>query len=545
MGSKKISWKHLLVLLAVVFLIGLNLIIAWQAKNLVGFIKSGAIAKAQEAAGDFSQTSGFLDKISLGKIDSLSAAHHCSNLLAQTRRFELLDQNTHTLLEIDLTPFTNFLEQNDQIISECLNSAKNSRLIKAITPGEYKNVISQLPELHEDSKLLLGKLTGGEQVWLILFQNSDEIRATGGFTGSYALATINNGKISELVFEDIYDADGQFDGYVSPPPGVLEYLSSDRGMRLPDANWNPDAPESIQQQLVFFALGRKQNIDGVVVVNLPFAEKVLKTTGPVYLPDYDVYVSSQNLHQALRDERNEFFAGNIQKKHLLSQAVKQVLFKLKNLDIQQAKQLASTAQIAIKQKEIMVYSREEKLQNLFEKYQATGQLKTQAGQYFVGLVESNVGINKANRNVQRDVVMALRETSSSITINFHNNNLPNLEPPKTGAPTNGYVNYQRLLINPDWQVISISINNQPIPTWDESEITSSDGQILKQIGYLITVPEQTSAQTKIEINYPPLVLPGELSLYKQPGLASTPYIIQTPSGNQHVLLESDQVVVLE
>ena len=50
---------------------------------------------------------------------------------------------------------------------------------------------------------------GGRRKYAILFQNNMEIRATGGFIGSFGILNFENGKLYDLAIYDVYDADGQ------------------------------------------------------------------------------------------------------------------------------------------------------------------------------------------------------------------------------------------------------------------------------------------------------------------------------------------------
>jgi hypothetical protein len=452
----------------------------------------------------------------------------------QIRSDQLADTSETSIIPINFTEIDKKLQNHDQEIKLCLESLTNNRLVNLLLPAEITELAPAFASYYPDLKIIVNNLATKDQLWLILFQNSDELRATGGFTGSYALAQIKSGKVSELVFEDIYDADGQFQGFVEPPPGVKEYLSSNNGLRLPDANWHPDVARSIQQQLNFFALGSKQNIQGVIVVNLPFVEKLLDITGPIKIADYDAEVSSQNINQVMRDERDDFFAGSIQKKHILSLAAKQVLFKLKDLEPTQHLKMIPLIQNGVKNKELMFYSRDTQLQDIFRKFQTTGEINTQKDGYFIGLVESNVGINKANRGVHRTVNIDLQESRSQITINFNNDN-----------PNQGYVNYQRFLVAPDWNVHNISINGQNFDKWDEEIISTSLDQNLKQIGFVLTVTPGAKTSTQIELIHPPLVIPTSLLIYKQPGLEPTPYTVNYNGNQNQLLLESDQSLMLE
>lgn len=46
------------------------------------------------------------------------------------------------------------------------------------------------------------------QRYLVLLQNNNEIRPTGGFPGSYAALTIDKGKITDFKVDDVYNPDG-------------------------------------------------------------------------------------------------------------------------------------------------------------------------------------------------------------------------------------------------------------------------------------------------------------------------------------------------
>src|SRR5579859_7780532 len=119
--------------------------------------------------------------------------------------------------------------------------------IHSIGPLNYFLTRTQLPNLIaklDDINTLAQILLTNTHRYVILFQNSEELRATGGFMGSYALVELQNGRLTKLDIQDIYQPDGQFYGFVEAPPGVKDYLSSGKGLRLPDANWSPDFPTS-------------------------------------------------------------------------------------------------------------------------------------------------------------------------------------------------------------------------------------------------------------------------------------------------------------
>jgi len=58
---------------------------------------------------------------------------------------------------------------------------------------------------------------------MVLLQNENELRASGGFIGSYGILTINDGKWQDLEINDVYQADGQLKGHVEPPAEIKKY----------------------------------------------------------------------------------------------------------------------------------------------------------------------------------------------------------------------------------------------------------------------------------------------------------------------------------
>ncbi len=478
----------------------------------------------------------------------------------------------------DVIPVFHSLEKS---VTELAAHIDNSFVIKRVMTAEQHATITSIATALRNIQPLADSMLVGKQSWVVIFQNSDELRATGGFAGSYAIVTLEDGVLSQIVVEDIYDADGQFAGYLQAPAGIREYTSSSRGLRLPDANWYPHFPQSAQTMLQFFAFGNKRQIDGVITINLPVAEAILRTTGPIALPDYTTSLTANNLHQALRDERAEFFPGSIQKKHILSQAMAGLRQKLMQLPPDQQltifKQLIEFSQ----QKEIQAYAIDPDLQALFQKYGITGEVgvpnpqesstdsdslatsETQtatptAEPTIFYLVESNVGINKANRHITRAVTLSqtLHE-NLRVKIEFQNSALKNTATLLTpvvgvaGSPTQqvakgGYANYQRLLISPHFQLTSVRIDGVPVEKIDRETLTYDD-VVVDQYGFLVIVlPEKlVTVQLELQPSDPSVDLVSQpLLIQKQSGLLGTPYSLYLPGLQETFVLEKDRLITV-
>src|SRR3989344_7519944 len=98
-----------------------------------------------------------------------------------------------------------------------------------------------LMQKFEHNEALLEELLGGNgpRKYLFLFQNNHELRATGGFIGSYALLDINDGVVRRFFVDGIFNPDGQLKEKIVPPKPIQKISAS---WSLHDSNWFPDFP---------------------------------------------------------------------------------------------------------------------------------------------------------------------------------------------------------------------------------------------------------------------------------------------------------------
>lgn len=394
--------------------------------------------------------------------------------------------------------------------------------------------LKQLEEVQSISKDLLivaKKFINNDQNYIVILQNSDEIRATGGFLGSFFILETKNGQISPIQIQDIYVPDGQFKGFVEAPKGLDEYLSSGKGIRLPDSNWWPNFPDSAEQILYFFKEAERKDYQGVIAINLNTIEELLEITGEIYLPDYGKSVNKNNFSQIAREDRNEFFPGSQEKVNFLNHFLK--IFKLQLMKSLQEnpQKFIILAKKLVTNKSLQFYSRDEEIQNILSNRQIDGGMKNKQQNLYYFLVESNVGINKTNRLVDRQVIIDVNEDLEKITINFQNNNqLP-------------YINYQRLYTNEGSELISVTIDGQKIEKVDQKVINTKDKQKWKEIGFLVPVlaknhgSAEISLKSQLTVNEKKKIL-----IQKQSGLQATSYTITYQNQNKQIELVSDQLI---
>ena len=147
---------------------------------------------------------------------------------------------------------------------------------------EYRGVLSQSQEFADSASVVMSglpQLLGmeGEKKYIIWFQNSNEIRPTGGFIGSYATVSIDSGKIKNILIDDIYNPDGQIDVRnikTTPPDPIKNYLDEEV-LYLRNSNWDPDFTKSAKvfDDIYFKITG--ESVDGYIALDLKFVESLL------------------------------------------------------------------------------------------------------------------------------------------------------------------------------------------------------------------------------------------------------------------------------
>jgi hypothetical protein len=93
------------------------------------------------------------------------------------------------------------------------------------------------------------------QTYLILMQNADELRPSGGYITTAGHVVIDRGNVIDFLMQDSYAVDNLSEAYPYPPAPLREYMKADYWV-LRDASWSPDFPEAARTALTLYELGQ-------------------------------------------------------------------------------------------------------------------------------------------------------------------------------------------------------------------------------------------------------------------------------------------------
>ncbi|OGC67987.1 hypothetical protein A2450_02185 [candidate division WWE3 bacterium RIFOXYC2_FULL_40_11] len=321
-------------------------------------------------------------------------------------------------------------DTDETMDSSYFDSAKfsllNARNTIGLASADFKNIsIPDLPEkLQEparvygvyleqiDSGLVLASAVvadlpqilgaSSKKTYMVWFQNSNEIRPTGGFIGSYGLLTFENGKLKDLTIDDIYNPDGQIDlrGISVPSPSPIAELLGENGLHLRNSNWSPDFPSSVVafDDLYYRVTG--EDIDGYLAVDLSFAKELINVTGPLFLAAYDEQITSENLYERTQYHSDfNFEAGSDAKRGFLTVLGSKLLEKIFATPKDKISPLLGSIEKSLDERHFQIYFKNSSLNAFLKSRNWDGSLADSEGDY-LQVVNANLGGTKANYYVQ-------------------------------------------------------------------------------------------------------------------------------------------------
>jgi hypothetical protein len=247
------------------------------------------------------------------------------------------------------------------------------------------------------------------RTYLVLVQNSDEIRATGGFISTVGRLTLSQGRVITQTFENSYAVDDFTKEYPDPPAPLFDYMASEQWV-LRDANWSPDFPTTARDTIYLYQLTRPGQIDGVMGINLKTIQMLMPGLEPLYVKGVAEPVSAENVIRSLREAWNpnlnaadapkdmeEWIATRKQFANVFVRAAMDKVFSGKA----NWTRLGLDTLNAIRQRQVTLYSAGPE-SAILGKLGWDGALRPRDGDYLM-VVDSNIGYAKANPIVSEQV----------------------------------------------------------------------------------------------------------------------------------------------
>ena len=344
----------------------------------------------------------------------------------------------------------------------------------------------------------------GKRTYLVLLQNEMELRPGGGFIGSFMVVKFDKGKMS-FEIKDVYDVDGQLKGHVEPPEEIKSYLG-EAGWYLRDANWKADFEKSAKDVAWFYDQETKNKVDGVLSMNLATVKSILEVIGEIKVPDFKEKINSNNLYEkAEYYSEKKFFPGSNQKSSFLGGVAKQLFEEMKAAKSNKRVRIVEAVLEMLERNEMQIALFDDKGAKMMTTLGWSGAMyegRCQTDRCFADylyIVEANLGVNKANyfvrRNIEENINVGLKSIERVLKIDYENTSTTRTQ------PAGDYKNYVRIYLPGSVSVSEVAViderNVKQIYTTDHLKIRQIGSK--KEIGFLVTVPIRE--KRRVEVKY--------------------------------------------
>ena len=370
---------------------------------------------------------------------------------------------------------------------------------------------------------------------LLLNQNSDELRAGGGFPGTAFIIEFDAGRMTRFEFYDIYALDWKLTGYRPSPEGInqlrsINYPGKPVEFEIRDANYYPLFHESAVK---LDELAREAGIgplDMVVGINQKFLEDMVRLVEPITLEGIPMNIDHRNVTLIL--------SMLVEGKKTLEWTPKSTVKILADTLLRELQKQGKEQQAAlifashVYHGEFIAGSSRPDVQAALDSLGIFDRWYGRRGDWVYPLFTS-ISRNKSDRLMERtfeinhtdtcertltlrqkhwfDLIEASRIRTLAQEL-WLSDKLQTLLPIQGGGDN---VQYLRFIVPPGTKLLS---------GWAFS-IASEDASFTTIHGYETTKPG-TTKETKINYRLPPGYCSEETQFFKQPGLRNTRVVIQ-------------------
>lgn len=414
---------------------------------------------------------------------------------------------------------------------------------------EFRPVLEVLPEIAgSDNK---------RKKYLVLFQNDNELRPTGGFLTAYAVMYVENGKVYPEKSDDIYELDKKFSARLPIPTILGRYLTTEKYFNLRDMNISPDFKISMDTFISNYKKlkGEPQDIDGIVAIDTDVLSALVKILGPVEVPGYGTFSAETDKRcncpqiiyalSEIVDRPTPYIRTD--RKGIIAPMMQAILHKAYSSPKELWPSLFALAREKIEEKHVQMYYFNEEHQKAAEAINVAGRMNSiKEGHDYTAIVDANLGGAKSNLFVTQEVEQKVSpiedgKITKTLTIKYKN--------PFPGSNCN--LEAGQLCLNAvlkDWVRVYLPKGAEIEKTqgFDEETVNEEDDEDLpdfKVVQGVFRLAPQSNSSLVITYTVPYTDTEKyKLQIRKQAGTGNFKYLIDVDGHQEEVILNKDQTI---
>jgi len=264
---------------------------------------------------------------------------------------------------------------------------------------------------------LMGATQEGPKTYLLLVQNEDELRPTGGFIGAVGTMVVKDGNVVSLDFEDSYNLDDWSKAYPVAPWQLEQYMNIPVLM-FRDSNWFTDYPTAVLYAESLYSVSRSHSADGVIAFDQHMLVLILDAIGPLEVEDVPYSITADNVISYMRSAKIpppiESRPEDWHRKAFINKLAGALMNRILVEGDVQWDQLARAVFHGLNEKHILLQFDDPAITGFVGRHGWDGSVRPGVGDFLM-VVDANVGYTKSN---------AVLETSLFYDVDLTNPSTP-------------------------------------------------------------------------------------------------------------------------
>jgi hypothetical protein len=251
--------------------------------------------------------------------------------------------------------------------------------------------------------------------YMLLFQNSGEIRATGGFITAYGYLVLNRAVPEHLSAYNIYHLDPEFHPdparYQPPQPLMLHVYLPWPVWHLRDSNVSPDVPTFAHTFYRFYdSIPHAPPVDGLILVDTWLVDRLLADVGGIRLPAWEggVTLTAANANVEMEYVAEQSGLPQSTRKAFVATVMKQLWTDVLHARGQALRHVLGTLLWALNDKYLVPYVNNPLAERALIEAGWAGAMDRHVAGDYLQVVDENLNGHKDNFAIEESVVTRLQ-----------------------------------------------------------------------------------------------------------------------------------------
>ncbi|MGI5827266.1 MAG: DUF4012 domain-containing protein [Patescibacteria group bacterium] len=351
-----------------------------------------------------------------------------------------------------------------------------------------------------------------ESNFLLILQNNDELRPSGGFIGTFGLMKMKNGSLGEIVTKDVYHLDMPCIDklFETPPAPVAKYMKV-KYWWLRDANWSPDWPTSARQvQKMYLAESActgptPKTPTAILAINPGLISQLLDFVGPITVGG-DIY-TSENFQPLLQYNVEVAYAeqeiSSWDRKEIINAITDELRARLFKVSLDRLPELLEIMETAKARRDLQIYFNDPIYQDLISDLGWGGEVKKTTSDYLM-VVDANLAAYKTDAVMRKNIDYQINESDGLIaTLKLTYSHEGDFD-----WRTTRYRSYTRLLVPSGSELISHS-------GLSDFSVTSDEALDKTVFGFFWSIEPGETSEVSLSYRLPARINVNNYHLYFQ------------------------------